>query len=88
MFEKLEILLCLAAGLFALVAGILTDMDLASILIRLLITLVAAYVIGLIAKILLRKLVFFSLPEEELQAEEEDEGTQESEAQAREETTV
>jgi len=80
--EKFEIALCLIAGLVVLVAGIITNLEFSAILIRLIIVIVAFYIIGLIAKAYLRKKVLFepSQQDEDLQTENNTE-TKAAEAQ-------
>ncbi|MDR2183722.1 MAG: hypothetical protein LBE55_06065 [Clostridiales bacterium] len=68
--EKFEIFLALLAGLILLVMGILLEMALPAILLRLLIVLAAFYAIGLIVKTYLRKRIFFEAAKEQEPAEE------------------
>ena len=70
MLEKIDVLLCLLAGLVVLILGIVLDMELAAILTRLLIALVVFYILGAIVKAYLRKTVFFEV-EEDIDEEQE-----------------
>ena len=67
LLEKFEIILCLFAGLVVLIVGILVNAEFSAVLIRLLITLSAFYVLGLAARIYMQKKIFFTeeLPETE-----------------------
>jgi len=72
LLEKIDVLLCLLAGLVVLILGIVLDMELAAILSRLLIALVVFYIIGAIAKAYLRKTVFFEVDEDVAEEQEHD----------------
>ena len=63
MLEKLEIILCLVAGLAVTVVNIILGRYLTDVLIHLIISMAVFYVLGFIAKMFLRKI--FPPPSEE-----------------------
>ncbi|MCL2235546.1 MAG: hypothetical protein FWB98_03770 [Defluviitaleaceae bacterium] len=69
MREKLEIILCLVAGLSVTVVNIVLGRELTNVLFDLLISMVAFYIIGLIVKAVLRKIFPPATEEDELFSE-------------------
>ncbi|MCL2854257.1 MAG: hypothetical protein FWE21_01400 [Defluviitaleaceae bacterium] len=69
MLEKLEIILCLLAGLAVTVVNVVIGRDLPDVLLHLLVSMVAFYILGLIVKMVLRKIFPPKTEEEELLAQ-------------------
>ena len=69
MREKLEIILCLVAGLSVTIVNIVLGRELTNVLFDLLISMVAFYIIGLIVKAVLRKIFPPATEEDELLSE-------------------
>ena len=72
LIEKFEIFLALLAGLALLIMGFIMRFSLPDILLRLLIVLVAFYIVGLIVKTYLSKRIFVKIETEEIIDEETD----------------
>ena len=74
LIDKFEIFLALFAGLILLVMGIVMNFTLPAVLLRLLIVLIAFYLIGFIVKTYLRKRIFFETETDEVLEGENAEG--------------
>ncbi|MCL2619549.1 MAG: hypothetical protein FWD97_01270 [Defluviitaleaceae bacterium] len=69
MLEKLEIIICLVAGLAVTVINIILGRDLTEVLLHLIISMAVFYILGLVVKKLLRKIFPPPVEEDEILSE-------------------
>ena len=67
MLEKLHIFVSIMASLIVTLISIYQDVSLHTLAVRLIVVIVAFYVLGLATRIYLKKFVFFQLPEEDVE---------------------